>query len=191
MLGRFRHIRVLVAMCLLSWNSHALEKVEVTFVPASRGVPSDEVKLTFFGRTFDPPLNAITESKIAEQEIKPFYDFLRKIFVANSTGTKLAILGVWSPGEHAQVEKQMTATALESNRARFQSLTGFKLKMIVKYGAYHILFVQNEFQGQSFVMKFPVKHVRGSLYLTNELNGDYFYDNISQYLDRSNYKPQR
>ncbi len=169
-----------------SIQAGAFEKKNISFENESNN--KKRVEFVFLGEIFSPPLNLFSKKEVKKNEIRQFFDFFKKLYDVNKNGTKKDILLLWSPLERLQLEKEIDIKAFEQNKERFNAISAMQLKMIIEYGDYYICYVNTEFvTGDNVVMKYPVMKIKGNLFLSNKLNGDYFYDVISHYLDKENF----
>lgn len=173
---------------LFACSAEAFEQQELRFCmePACE---KPDVAFVFRGLILKEPLNLLRQEPVKDQELNRFKTFFHRLYEANRNGTKQDVLAIWNPAERKEIDKSVDAKSVQENKARFQALTDMRLKMIIEYSSYYICYVEMTFEGEkSFVMKFPVLRHENNLYLTNKLNGDYFYDNISHLLDKSHYQ---
>ncbi len=170
-------------------SSFAFDGEVIQFVHSSD--PANKVAFSFNGKQFKPPLDILkTKGVVRNAEYRRFQEFFKFLYERNKEGSAESVLEVWHPQDHAEISSGMDADALEKNKAQFNFVTGMRLNMILQYGKYYICLVEMTMQGQEpFVMKYPVADYKGRLYLTNAMNGDYFYEIISHYLDETNFKP--
>jgi|SRR5215831_9685455 len=172
----------IISSLIFAHSAHALERTEFSFSPFGRK-SADKIVVSFLGKKFDPALDLLKENNAKDIEIKKIQDFFVKLYRSNSTGTKESILSIWAPAERAQVSKTMTQEYLDQNKSRFAAMTSLRLDSVIKYGDYYVCLLQTEFGNQLYPIKFTLKPIGDSLYLTNELNGDDFYDNVIHFLD--------
>jgi hypothetical protein len=172
---------------LLAAEALAMDKQKLVFATGLGKKP--DVSFEFTGRVLAEPLDLLQKEPTKDAELKKFQAFFKKLYTANKDGAKTDVLGLWNPDERKAIDQGTDAKSEADNKAKFQSITAMHLKMIMAYADYYICYVEMVFGGdKSFVMKFPLLTSNANFFLTNKLNGDYFYDNISHLLDRSNYQ---
>lgn len=99
------------------------------------------------------------------------------------------MLSIWSPKDRETIRSAMDDESIAKNKTLFESITAIKIKVIIQFGGFYICLVELSMQGQTpFVMKYPVTEHQGELVLSNGLNGDYFYELMSHYLDETNFR---
>ncbi len=176
---------VLCVLALFAMRTHAFEKQKITFENEANS--SKKVEFQFDGKVFDPPLDLFSKKEVKQPEARKIYDFFKRFYDVNKNGTKQDVLALWAPNERPQLEKDITEEMFANNRARFNAVTAMRVKMVIEYGNYYICYIGMEFPGHKVVMKYPLLISDKELFLSNKLNGDYFYDTISHFLDRENY----
>ena len=181
-----RALVVFVSVLFFAHQASAFEKKQVKYENAANA--ENKVYFEFNGEIFDSPLDLFEDKEIKQPDVKKIYDFFRRFYAANKDGAKKDVLALWNPGERPQIEKDLNDEAFSKNQARFKAMTGMKLKMIVDYGGFSICYIRMEFVGHKVVMKYPLILNEKGMFLSNNLNGDYFYDAISHFLDSENYK---
>lgn len=101
-------------------------------------------------------------------------------FNNNLKGDAASVIELWAPAEWPGIKSLMTAEALEANRNKFRAAEALNLHMLMLFGPYYIADVEYDFgTGGKVVLKTPMKIENGQFLLTNELNGNHFYDQIS------------
>jgi len=179
---------VFISAIFLAPKVYAFEKQEMVF--SVDGEQKTEVLFSYTGKLVRPPMDLLKDGIVKDVELGEFRRFFYTMYKNNKNGDKKDILSVWNPSERGQVEAGMDKESLNGNKSRFLAITAMKLKLIIKYADYYICYVANTFNGdRQYVMKFSLVKTDNKLYLTNKLNGDYFYDFISHYLDWENYVP--
>lgn len=177
----------IVLVALVSFSVEAFQKQEIRFSLGADQKP--DVSFVFTGLILKEPIDLLNKGVVKDAELKKIHAFFQQLYEANRNGGKSDVLAIWNPDERKELDKSIDAKGAEQNKARFQALSGMSLKMIIEYAAYYICYVQMDFSGEkSFVMKYPILKAKDHLYLTNKLNGDYFYDNISHLLDKAHYQ---
>ena len=172
-------------LMLIALDVSALDQKELSFAPVGGG---PDVKMVFKGEILRPTYDVMKASGASTESVKPFTDFFRVMYQANLSGKKDSILALWNPSEIQTIAAAIDDKTLGENTLRFKSLESLKLNMVVEYGKYYICFLETNYGAQgAFVMKFTVVKNNGKLLLTNALNGDYFYDNISHFMDKTNF----
>lgn len=172
---------------LISSLVNAFEKQEIVFSPKKDA--GANVKFTFNGEILSPSLSVLKpgEVKRSEDLVKVIL-FLNKLYKANVDGSKEKILEVWDSADKTTVLLAMDDASLKANKERFSSIKDLRLKTLIEYGSKYICLVEVIMEGEKpFVMKFPIIKKSGDLYLTNSMNEDYFYSNLSHYVDSSNF----
>jgi hypothetical protein len=170
-----------VLLWLVAFNVQAMEKQKLVFSAGPGKKP--DVSFEFSGRVLAEALELLQKDPSKDVELKKFQAFFKTLYDANKNGGKKDVLAIWNPDERKAVEQGIDEKSEVANKARFQSLTAMRLKMIMAYADYYICYIEMVFEGEkTFVMKFPLMTSNNNLYLTNKLNGDYFYDNISHHL---------
>ncbi len=176
---------LIIGCMLMALEAAALDQKEISFGPVGGG---PEVKMVFKGEILRPTYDVMKASGASTESVKPYTDFFRLMYQANLSGKKDSILALWNPSEIQTIAAAIDDKALAENTSRFKSLESLKLNMIVEYGKYYICFLETNYGAQgTFVMKFTVVKNNGKLHLSNALNGDYFYDNISHFMDKTNF----
>jgi hypothetical protein len=179
---------VVILAVFFSMNAYAFEKQSLNFSLGQGKKP--DVSFSFTGFIAEQPLELLDKKRLLkEAELKNLQVFFQKLYEANKNGTKDDILKLWNVEERKDLEKGIDAKSEEANKARFQALTNMRLKMVVEYSEFYICYLEMVFEGEkTFVMKFPLIKTNKELFLTNKLNGDYFYDNISHLLDKNHFQ---
>ena len=182
-------ILVSLSACLLVQGVSAFEVETIRYTHSTNSM--NDVSMDFKGKVFKPSLDVLNpKGVVRDAEYKRFQEFFKKLYERNTQGTESAIISVWHPHDHNEIRKAMDKPSLEKNKATFNAMTSMKINMIIHFGSYYICFVETVMPGQSpSVLKFPVTEYQGELVLTNGLNGDYFYELISHYLDETNFRP--
>lgn len=181
-------VRYLFSLLILmsAGNVQAFPQQKLTFAnETNKAMP---VEFVFSGAKLSPSLDLLAQGVVKDTELRPIQQFLQRMYKVNNEGGREDILAIWNPDERAGVKAEMTDELFNANRERFKAIAGMRLKMVMEYGSFYINFVEVDFGSSKMVMKFPLTRVNGELYLTNRLNGDYFYDAISHFLDPSNYQ---
>jgi hypothetical protein len=177
----------LVFFMVLPLNANALEKQKLVFSVGQGKKP--DVSFEFTGRVLAEPLDLLQKEPSKDAELRKFQTFFKKLYDANKEGSRGDILDIWNPDERKEVNQGIDDKSEAANKAKFQSLNAMRLKKIIAYGDFYICYIEMVFVGgKNFVMKFPLVTANNNFYLTNKLNGDYFYDTISHLLDKSNYQ---
>lgn len=173
----------LVATLTITESALALEKQTLLF--SIDGTSENTVQFSFDGRKFYPMLRIDGGKAKVDGEMQPIYEFLSKMYNNNIKGDAASILELWAPAERSAVKALMTDEALETNRNKFRAAEALNLHMLMLFGPYYIAYVEYDFGvGGKAVLKTPMKVENGEFFLTNELNGNHFYDQISDHLVR-------
>jgi len=183
-----KKIGTAAVLIMITCFSQAFAFEKQVFVFAYEAGHTPNVSFSYVGKELVPPLDVLKAGVVKDAEIRRFQQFFKKMYKANKHGTKDKILSIWNPGERSQIATAMDSQSLKDNMSRFKAITAMELRLIVQYANYYICYIGNSFDGgKKFVMKFPLVEVNNQLYLSNNLNGNYFYDNISSYLDKTNF----
>lgn len=183
------HVMALT-LALFLWVSavEAFDSEAIRFSNASD--LQNAINISFKGKVFKPALDVLDNKGVkTASEYQRFSDFFRRVYERNRAGDAVSVLTIWHPKDRDTIKSAMDDAALKQNKAQFEAMVSLKLNMVIQYGSYYICLVETTVQGQApVVMKFPVTQYKGELLLTNGLNGDYFYEMISHYLDQTNFR---
>lgn len=176
-----------LALCFWAGAARAFEGESIRF--SNPTDPRYAVDITFKGKIFKPTLDVLDRKAIEKNsEYQRFKDFFSQVYERNRQGDAASVLSVWHPKDRDTIKSAMDAAALKQNKAQFEAMVSLKLNMVIQYGSYYICLVETTVQGQApLVMKYPITQYKGELVLTNGLNGDYFYELISHYMDQTNF----
>ena len=171
---------VCVGLILVSAYGYAFEKQ--TIVYTVNGDSSNPISFNFNGKKFSPYLDVQKEAGQAPDVLR-FQRFLNRMWEVNKQGDKNSILSIWSPNDRSTIASQMTSEALQANREKFIALKNVRIKMIMAFGAYYVAYAEYEFHSSTKVtFKIPIEVQGEQLFLTNALNGNYFYDQVSDFI---------
>ena len=162
------------------------ETVNFTFESQSPGVD-----VTFKGHSFDPELVVIPkrdEQKTPSADeilAERYIDFFHTIKREYSANNKNNYLSVWNPAEREAIGNNLTPQELAQISNIFTNMESAKLAKAVKYGDFTLLYVLFTFSGGlEFMEAYPLlDQPNQSLYLSNMLIDDPFFNYISQVLD--------
>ena len=182
-------MRNMLSLILFFCCANVLAFDEVSINYTAPGSEENKVRFQFNGKEFKPPLNILQASgAVRNEKYQKFQTFFKTVYEKNLEGSSSSILSVWHPNDREEVNQLMDDASLKKNQDRFKAIDKWQMIKIVQYGDYYICFVAMEIKPQpAYVIKYPVIGFDGELYLTNSLNGNYFYDMISHYLDETNF----
>lgn len=176
-----------LALCFWAGAAGAFDGESIRF--SNPTDPRYAVDITFKGKVFKPPIDVLDRKTIEKNlEYQRFKGFFNQVYERNRQGDTASVLSIWHPQDRDAIQAAMDDVSLKKNKEQFKAMTSMRLRMIVQFGDYYICLVETTIAGQApLVMKYPVTQYKGELVLTNGLNGDYFYELISHYMDQTNF----
>ena len=149
----------------------------LTFRPATDGA-GPGVTLTAKGKLVPPT----TSDPVIERQRK----FVATLAEANASGVPGRILALWRDSEKANIERKLADPRMaEANRNLYSQIKTTELLAYIEYGSYQLLFVRHEGTGPGIMIRtYPVIESGGRLYLTNALQEDTVFANLSTIFER-------
>lgn len=167
----------LFCMNAVQASAVTLSKQRIEFAPKQGG---DKVSFEFLGQ-----LNSkSTAIKIDGSSPDKIAKFLHKTILANSNGAQPEILNTWTASERAKIQSMMVnPTAFSNNQAFFRNIKSSRLLGVIKYGEFYLTFVLHDIVGMGeYVKQYPLVLRDDEFYLSNALEGDFFYTNLTDQL---------
>lgn len=173
-----RLIVITLFLGVMGWG-YAFEKVNIQYgdkdivnVFLSGRIYKEGIDITSTGRKFSLPAD---EVKVIE--------FLGKVYEANRNGKPSDILKLWDDKDKDNVSKMvMNQDMFQKNRNVFAGMDSVTLKAIFLYQGMYVALVEHNISSGKIILRYPVLKKGESLFLSNQLNGDPFYDYILQNL---------
>ena len=124
-----------------------------------------------------------------EKQKAPLSDAQKLVMKAvkyNTDGDVKSIVSLWAPGEQAHIKKKVeNQKMLKRNTSFYRNILSSRFVAVMNYGKYTFCFVMHDLKGAGPYMKtYPLVHEGKSVYLSNSLVGDFFYDSIVPRLEQ-------
>jgi len=170
----------------LGFTAHGQAVDSVTLNLGSAGQNSDNrVQLTFRGKIYKADSRkSFEELTKSGATLLPEEKFVIGYVATNQTGDAGKIGALWNPSERQSIRKMMeNKEAMERNTALFRNILESRLVGVMRYGQFSLVFVDHKLQGAGPYLKtYPVLVSGNTVYMTNQLSGDFFYEKLSSAL---------
>ena len=176
---------IVFILLVISPSLLAFEKQKIIF--SADNNQGKTVDFEFYGVLFSEPANVLKLKKnrvnLEEKGVFDIATFLKKIYDVNLSGKEEEILALWLPEVRKGLAEKADDNYYSVNKSRFNMIKKMELKMVMDYGEVFICYVLHDF-GDSGIWMIPyqLKKTKNTFFLTDELNGDYFFSNIGSLL---------
>jgi hypothetical protein len=136
------------------------------------------------------PLKVVAKGGLLQGTATPEAERLKKfmtaVVAANASGEAEKVLALWMEDERPNIRKMMDDPKVAgANKALYRNMKTSEPLAYIEYGTYVLLFVRHEGQSMgAFVNTYPIKEVKGTLYLTNRLRDDAAFSSWSRLFER-------
>jgi hypothetical protein len=155
--------------------------IKLSFSPTG-SQPENKVEITLQGKHYKGSKLVPFEEwvKLTAKEF-PEEKFIVDFVVANRVADREKMLSMWNAEERSAIETSMSNPQMfERNSALFRNMTTSRLVATIRYGQYSLVIVEHGLQGAGTIVKtYPVIRTNAGYFMSNRLNGDFFYDKLS------------
>lgn len=179
-----KSIKKYILTCLLLLipviNLYGFDITDISVQFSPEGNTSSPININFKGKIFDQSrtyANIKLDENASEVE-----KLLVRHLEANQAGDKTLILSDWDPKHREDIQRDLDDPELfNSSKAVFDNITSSRYVAFVMYGNYSLNYVEHTITGLETNIQtvYPVIHENDNLYLTNDLQEDFFFTQIS------------